>query len=361
MDEFIIRFVSLVFSYNPAIKGLTLLFPSLSKMSDELSTRLNAILWSFQTIILPACFIVGNLGNALNLLIFSQRPSRKHPCLLYFLSASVINIVILNFGLLLRILRGVWNIDPGSQSVWFCRGRTYVVSNAQSIYRCSIVLACLDRMCASSRRPCLRRISEKRIAQRLILANWIFHLLYFTPTWIFPTITSGQCVTAPNYTAYATYFTVHTLTQGLFISSMMIVCGLITSLHLKKMETRVVPQNLEGRDERQVIGQFLSMLFIQVSSDFLFNISYPCYLIYTLVRPGPMTMMNLFLVNMSLNLTYIYYSSGFYLYTLSSRSFRRKLYKLFRQMKPHPRQAQTEANGIPQIGVSRIRMGNIAM
>ena len=304
---------------------------------------------------------MGNLGNALNLLIFSQRSSRKNSCLLYFLSASVINIVILNFGLVLRILRGMWNIDPTSQSVWFCRGRTYVLSSTISIYRCSIVLACLDRMCASSRRLWLRRISEKRFARRLILANWIFHFLYFFPTWIFPTIIFGQCATAPNDTAYATYLTVHTLTQSLFISSMMILCGLITAFHLKEMKTRVIPQNPEGRDERQVVGQFLSMLFIQVLGDLLCNILYPCYLVYTLVNPGPMTLIHVFLVNMSFNLTYLYYSSGFYLYTLSSRSFREKLFKLFRQMKPHPRQTLREMNAVQQIDMSAIHNGQTIM
>ena len=329
-------------------------------MSDALSTRLNTVLWSFQTIILPACFIVGNLGNVLNLLIFSQRSSRKNSCLLYFFSASVINIVVLNFGLLLRVLRGIWNIDPFFPSIWFCRVRTYVLNSAFAIYRCSIVLACLDRMCASSRRPWLRRISERKIAHRLIVANWTFHLTYYIPAWIFPTIISGQCMAAPN-SAYATFLTVHNLTQGLFIPSMMILCGVITAVHLKNMKTRVAPQNSEGRDERQVVGQFLSMLFIQVLSDVLFNIPYPTYLVYSLIRPGPLTTINAFLLNMSFNSTFIYYSIGFYLYTLSSRSFRQKLFKLFRQMKPHTRQLQTETNGVQQIGMSTIRPGQTTM
>ena len=211
-------------------------------------------------------------------------------------------------------------------------------------------------MCASSRRPWLRRISERKIAHRLIVANWIFHLLYHIPAWICPTIISGQCMAASN-TAYATFLTVHNLTQGLFIPSMMILCGLITAVHLKNMKNRVAPQNSEERDERQVIGQLLSMLFIQVVSDVLFNIPYPTYLVYSLIRPGPLTMINAFLLNMSFNSTFIYYSIGFYLYTLSSRSFRQKLFKLFRQMKLHPRQLQTETNAIQNIGMTAIRMG----
>jgi hypothetical protein len=346
--------VSLLIPNRTKKHGSFCFFFSTFKMSDELITRLNTILWSFQTIILPTCFILGNIGNILNLLIFGQRSSRKNSCLLYFLSASLINIVILNFGLPLRVLRGIWNIDPASQSVWFCRGRSYAVNSAFFIYRCSILLACLDRMCASSRRAWLRRISEKRVAHRLIVANWIFHFLYYIHSWIFPGIVFGQCTTALN-TAFATYLTVQTLTQGLFIPSTMILWGWISVAHLKQMKARVAPQISEGRDERRVIGQFLSMLFIQVLSDFLCNIPYPCYLIYTLVSPGPMTQIKSFILNMSLNLPYLNYSSGFDLYTLSSQSFRRKLLKLFRQMKPHPRQMHTETNGSQQLDLSTFR------
>ena len=314
----------------------------------ELFARLNTVLWSFQTLVLPICFVLGNVGNTLNLLIFSRRSSRRHSCLLYFFSASLIDIVILNFGLGLRIPRGIWNIDPGAQSVWFCRGRTYLINSAFSIYRCSILLACLDRMCASSRHLRLRQISEKRIARRLIAINWIFHFLYYIPSWIFPTIVFGQCL-SPSNTVYATFLTVQTLLQGLLIPSLMIACGLITVLHLKQMQTRVGPaMSANARDERTVIGQFLTMLFIQVLTDFMCNVLYPAYLIYTLLRPGPTTPVTSFLQNMSFNLPFLNYSIGFYLYTLSSRSFRQKLFRRFRRM-------PTEANNLQQIGMTTVR------
>jgi len=117
----------------------------------DLTSILNSILWSFYYVFLPICFIFGNIGNCLNLIIFSQRSSRTNSCLLYFLSASIINIFILNFSLVLRILRGVWNIDPAVQFVWFCRLRTYLINVLFLSYRCSILFVCIDRMCASSR------------------------------------------------------------------------------------------------------------------------------------------------------------------------------------------------------------------
>ena len=324
-------------------------------MSDpaltNLTTIFNSILWSFSYVILPVGFILGNIGNSFNLLIFCRRSSRVNSCLLYFLSASVINIFILNFGLVLRILRGIWNIDPAVQFLWFCRWRTYLTSTFFLIYRCSILLACIDRMCASSRVAWIRMTSQPRIAYRLIVLNWILCPIYSIPSLVFQIIAYGQCLTPPG-TTYATYVTISTLVQGLFIPLAMITCGLITFTHLRLMQIRVAPINIAVQDERKVAGKFIIMLFVQASIDCLCNLLYQFYLIYNLIFPSPQTaqiaVISSFLINMSFNVPYLNYSAGFYLYTLSSPSFRRKFFRLIsripwfqRHILPHNERGNT--------------------
>ncbi|CAF1189610.1 unnamed protein product [Rotaria sordida] len=302
----------------------------------NLITTFNEVLWCFNYIVLPICFVLGNIGNCLNLLIFSQRSSRSNSCLLYFLSASIINIFILNFGLVLRILRGIWNIDPALKSLWFCRWRTYLTSTFFLIYRCSILLACIDRMCASSRSAWIRMESRPRVAYHLIAFNWILCFAYFTPALVYHTIVYGQCLSPPGST-YATYLTISTLVQGLFIPSAMIVCGFITFTHLKSMQSRITPMNTDGHDERKIVGQYIIMLFVQVATDCLYNLLYSAYLICSLVFPTPqntqIAAVSSFLINMSFTLPYLNYSGAFFLHTLSSPSFRRKLLQLLRRMR----------------------------
>ncbi|CAF1523547.1 unnamed protein product [Adineta steineri] len=308
-------------------------------MSDislvNLTNIFNEIQWYFSYIILPIFFILGNIGNCLNLFIFSGRSSRANSCLLYFLSASIINIFILNIGLVLRILRGIWNIDPAVKFVWFCRCRTYLTSTFFFIYRCSILLACVDRMCASSRLAWMRMKSRPQIAYRLIAINWILSFAYFTPALVYPIIIYGQCL-APPGTTYSTFLTISTVLQGLLIPLIMVVCGLITFFHLKSMQSRVQPLNADGQNERKVVGKYIIMLFVQVVTDFLSNLTYECYLIYSLIFPAPqsplISAISSFLINMSFNLPYLNYSAAFYLHTLSSPSFRRKLLRFIRRI-----------------------------
>ena len=294
----------------------------------------NNVSWSFNYVILPICFILGNVGNCLNLILFSRRSSRSCSYLLYFLSASTINIFILNFNLVFRILRGIWNVDPSLKFLWFCRWRAYFVPNCFLIYRYSILLACIDRMCASSRSARIRRISQPKVAYRLIAGLWIFITIYFTPSLVFPALISGQCLTPPGST-FANYTTVISLAQGVFIPSAMIICGLITLRHLKLMKAQVAPLNTAAADERRVVKRYLRMLFVQVAADCLGNITLPCYLAVTLIYPAVAKLQNgaisLFVTTTASNVPNLYYSAGFYLYTLSSATFRRKFLRLLRQ------------------------------
>ena len=297
-------------------------------------TVFNDVLWSFHHIVLPICFILGNIGNCLNLLLFSQRASRANSCLLYFLSASVINIFILNVGLVLRILRGIWNIDPALKFVWFCRWRTFFSTACFLIYRYSILFACIDRACASSRNARIRMFSRPKVAYLLVVVIWIFFCIYLSPSWIFTTIMFGQCLAPPGST-FATYQTVGGLFHAVLIPSTMIISGIVIIRHLKVRNTHVAPLNPATADERKVAGQFFMMLVIQVVADFICNLLFPCYLVATLINPTLPTLQNgafgFFMVNLSLNIPYLNYSAGFYLHTLSSSSFRQKFLHLLRQ------------------------------
>lgn len=301
---------------------------------SDLVTLFGNISWSFNYVILPICFILGNIGNTFNLLIFSQRKSRSNSCLLYFFSASIVNIFILNFALLLRIIRGIWNIDPGVTSLWFCRWRTYVVSCFFLIYRLSILLACIDRMCASSRSAWMRHQSRPSIACRAIMLMWLACFVSFMPTLCYQTIIYGLCLTPPS-TTYATFITVYSFAQAILVPLGMFVCGVITVIHLKSTRTRISPTAGETHNDRRVVSQYVAMLFVQIVTDFLCNLLYSIYLILSLVYPAPQTTyiatISSFLISMGFTLPYVNFSAAFYLHTLSSAPFRRKLIRLLQR------------------------------
>lgn len=237
-------------------------------------------------------------------------------------------LYILNYALLLCILRNIWNINPDVSSLGFCRWRSYSISGSLLIYRYSILFACIDRMCASSRNARMRMINRPKVAYWIIAGIWIFVLIYLIPNGVLPVFFFGQCIAQPGST-YASYVTVMTLFQAVFILSSIVSSGLITFRHLKKRNTQTVPLNSAAANERHVAGQYVTMLSVQVVTDFFCNINYPLYLIATLINPGLTTVQNgalsSFWVNLGFDVVFLNYTSGFYLHTLSSAAFRRKL------------------------------------
>ncbi len=138
-------------------------------------------------------------------------------------------------------------------------------------------------------------------------------------------------------TIYATYLTISTIIQGLFIPlAMIIICSLITLDRLKLIQSHVMPINNAAQNEWRVTGQYIIMLLVQVVTDCWCNIVYLSYLIYSLVFPAPqsaqITAISSLLINMSFNVPYMNYSAAFYLYILSSPSFRRKFILFIRRL-----------------------------
>ena len=307
-------------------------FTTIANMSTyDLIATLRSVQWHFSRIVLPTCFSLGNIGNTLNLLIFSQHESRTNSCLIYFLFASVIDFFILNFLLVLRMLTSIWNINPGQTSVWFCGWRSYLSTSSFVIYRCSILLACIDRMCASSKNAWVRKWSQPKIAYRMIAVNSIIWPTLFVPGLVVPILVYGQCY-APPYSKFAGYGTALALSLGILLPSSMLTCGFITFHHLKSMRSRVTADETGNGRQRRIAGQHVILVFVQVITDSLCNLSYPCYLIYTLIYSTPqtseMTAIYTFWQDLSFNLPYGNFSAAFYLHTLSSPSFRRKLVHL---------------------------------
>jgi hypothetical protein len=94
-------------------------------------------------------FIIGILGNSLNVYIFSRAHLRQNTCVLCLLISSLLNLITLIFGVFLRCLIG-YNIDLTYNSSIFCKIRYYLIYVSQSASLWLIVFACIDRYLSSS-------------------------------------------------------------------------------------------------------------------------------------------------------------------------------------------------------------------
>jgi hypothetical protein len=150
-------------------------------MNDtQIITTLNSISLHLNQI-LPIIFLIaGTFGHICNIIIFSKRSQRTNPISVYFLSGTIVNLIVLYFGVLTRYLQDIYNIDPVNNNTIACRIRSFLVYLSFSLSNWYILLATIDRYLISSNDNHRRQLSTIRNAYRTIgFLTILFCLLYF--------------------------------------------------------------------------------------------------------------------------------------------------------------------------------------
>jgi hypothetical protein len=70
----------------------------------SLASRFAVIQYYMTEYVLPTIFVLGNLGNIGNIIIFSQKVLRTNVCSWYFILFSIGNLVNIYFGNFTRII-----------------------------------------------------------------------------------------------------------------------------------------------------------------------------------------------------------------------------------------------------------------
>ena len=72
-------------------------------------------------------FILGSIGHALNLYVFTRRQFRSNACVYYFLASTIISYGIIYIIIPLRLLQTGYNIDVFGYSIIGCKILSYVL------------------------------------------------------------------------------------------------------------------------------------------------------------------------------------------------------------------------------------------
>ncbi|CAF1202027.1 unnamed protein product [Adineta steineri] len=127
-----------------------------------------------------ALLIFGVIGNLLSCLVFIRRALRSNPCVMYFLIASIANIISLISGIPPRMLSN-WNIYPDQTETIsaLCKSRIFVLLTARNIASWLLVFAAFDRYLVSSRNANIRRMSNTKQGRYWIIAVCIISLSFW--------------------------------------------------------------------------------------------------------------------------------------------------------------------------------------
>jgi hypothetical protein len=300
-------------------------------------------------IIVYICGIIGSLFNVFTLL---QKQFRRNPCSLYFLSASTTDFFIMNLVLLMDLMR---YFNPkffnyiSTTTIWCQLGKyfIYLLSCLSSTYIC---LACIDRFCASSHREKLRSLSRIKVSRILIplaLIIWILFSLHLFVTFdiILSTPTNSyQCTNAPNiymfYLIIDGYF--FAMFNGLIVPIFLASFGFLIYRNVQQSRRRTAPTRSTNINRPAGVAvrvpnlplnrynlHLITILLVQSILTIFLNIPYMIIYLNDVYNNVPTNQL-FFLIfaiftYMARWFWFTNYAKTFYVNTLSSRIYRKKI------------------------------------
>ncbi|CAF1275931.1 unnamed protein product [Rotaria magnacalcarata] len=288
--------------------------------------------------------VFGIVGNILLICVLARQ---KHPissCSLYLLSITIVNLIIIQFMLLL-VIYSVYNPNPEHNSLVWCKIRSYFFDALIMLYRWYRIASFIDCAAMSSRHVWIRSFSQARIAYRTVLTITCVCLLIPLHLAVYFRIEFDRCV--PQSGIYATFFSIYSI----FISGwtpplVMAVCGTIAYRNLKRSRERIHSRHLryihidsfviKANNERirkrdqQLMLLNVCEIILYVSTNILYsiNVTYST-LTYDHVKNAQRIQIESFISHFSLSfLVIVNNGASFYLYSIISRRFRKDLESL---------------------------------
>jgi len=261
-------------------------------------------------------YIAGNIGNILNLIVFSQAKLRTSSvCSWYFLAISVANLIAINTGYLTRILTYMGFPDPSRTVGWYCTGRVYISTLSLTLGRhflCSIVI---DRFLVSSFNVKLRRISSFKVAKWYVPLSVLCWMIFYVHIWVGYSGHQNGSSCERKGGAYTLFITVSSVAiEAIIPIVVMIIFGLLTFKNLyglHQLRNRIMPtthdipmtivrpttmKNVTGKskqklsfvqqnqlEKKKVSKQLTIISFIQVLVYIMFNATSAIYTLYSII------------------------------------------------------------------------------
>jgi hypothetical protein len=282
----------------------------------------------------PICMILGNIGNAFIVIIFSRQ--RQSACGIYLIGSAIVNIISITFSAIASIFIFYY---PSSTIlvISFCKIYKYILYIFGQVPKTLLVLVCIDRFLITSTRASFRAFSTPKRAKYLIFFSFIFWSLTTLHVPIMITVVNGQCTTAGIYSIIYSLYAI--IFVGLIPSIMSATFGYLTYRSMRQIKRRVQPvaQNrIEGnnyiqRQDRNLLIIVIAEVFVYVITTALFPLIQLEMMISQYAIPEKSfqyLQIEIFILNIALFLLSVNTAAAFYTYLIVSKSFRQDFKQL---------------------------------
>ncbi|CAF1041084.1 unnamed protein product [Adineta steineri] len=324
-----------------------------SNQYDLVQAAKQPIIYSYSV---TMTFIV--ITSILNVSVLCRRALRSSSCTYYFLASVppvLAYVVVSPVNAILAQSYGFYiNGTPVA-----CKIVSFLSYATSLWYGLMLVCASIDRYFSSSTSVRLRRLSQVRVARRLIIIVWILSSIYMSPfLFIYyydPKYANSKKCTQYSSTLIAVYLMTRVIFYYFLIPIILGIFGVLTIYNIRSQKHRVAPMN-QASSSRRTEGQLARMLIIQVAMYLLFFT--PSGITYILVTFVPS--MNTSYYSTIRNLTIVWQQGGyfisFFLYVLTGRIYREELKNMFKCNRIPNRILQQTVEHIPMSLLANVRV-----
>jgi hypothetical protein len=255
--------------------------------------------------------------------------------LIDFFAASIDHL----FTLIIGIGPSLYSLNhpnPQIQSLAFCKVQGYLFQISLMLSRWFVAFACIDRYALTSEKVQLRNFASRKIAHRIMVVIILIWSIICSHRLIFYHIKGNFCGIVTHMGA-ALYHSAYVIIGGGILPTMiMIICACFIRQNLAHKQQRHIRISSSNRAERPFDQQVLKILFIQIIFYVIFIIPQLGNLVFNTIsvtipnRSADHLAIEKFVTFIAEFMLYLFPVTSFYLYTLTSRTFRKELMKYFR-------------------------------
>lgn len=126
--------------------------------------------------------IFGIVGSICNIIIFTHLKNfRNHPGTFYIIAESVVDLTILLFGAVLRVIDEFSPFSSTAMIFFWCHFRQLLIQWGTMMFLYFVIFAVIDQFLSTNHRPRLRLLSTVKLAKYLITIGACFWLIYSIP------------------------------------------------------------------------------------------------------------------------------------------------------------------------------------
>lgn len=252
--------------------------------------------------------------------------------LIDFFAASVDHLLTLIVGIA-PALYSLNNPNPQIQSLLFCKIRGYVFQISLMLSRWYVAFACIDRYTLTSDKAQLRNFARLQIAYRVIIGVIIIWSIICSHRLIFYEIKNSICGIVSSMPAALYHSAYVIIGGGILPAIIMITCALLIRRNVANKQRRQRQIGVGRRHQNPSNQQLLKLLLTQIIFYVIFIIPQLCNLVFNTIsltipdRSSEYLAVEQFVQFIAELVLYLFPVTSFYLYTLTSRTFRKELFR----------------------------------